>query len=59
MTVGHGHGLAMHVRAAPTNGLIRAGITKAITHTTVYAGAPAENSAIGIVRDMLVALDAS
>jgi 3-oxoadipate enol-lactonase/4-carboxymuconolactone decarboxylase len=58
VTGGHGHELAMHVRAALTNGLSRAEIGEAIMHTALYAGLPAANSALSIARDTFAAIDA-
>lgn len=52
VTGGHHNEVAMHVRAALTNGLSRAEITEVIMHTALYAGLPAANgafdSAIGV-----------
>jgi 3-oxoadipate enol-lactonase/4-carboxymuconolactone decarboxylase len=59
VTGGHEHELAMHVRAALTNGLTRAEISEAIMHTAIYAGVPAANSALGIARDIFARLDAA
>jgi 3-oxoadipate enol-lactonase/4-carboxymuconolactone decarboxylase len=59
ITGGHQHELAMHVRAALTNGLTRAEISEAILHTAIYAGVPAANSAFGVARDTFAALDAA
>ncbi|MET0933400.1 MAG: 4-carboxymuconolactone decarboxylase [Mycetocola sp.] len=59
VTGGHEHELAMHVRAALTNGLTRAEISEAIMHTAIYAGVPAANSALGIARDTFAKLDAA
>nr|WP_281247397.1 4-carboxymuconolactone decarboxylase [Mycetocola miduiensis] len=57
VTGGHEHELAMHVRAALTNGLTRAEISEAILHTAIYAGLPAANAALGIARDTFAKLD--
>jgi 3-oxoadipate enol-lactonase/4-carboxymuconolactone decarboxylase len=59
VTGGHEHELAMHVRAALTNGLTRTEISEAIMHTAIYAGLPAANSALGIARDTFAKLDAA
>lgn len=59
VTGGHEHELAMHVRAALTNGLTRAEISEAIMHTAIYAGVPAANSALGVARDTFARLDAA
>ena len=58
VTGGHEHELAMHVRAALTNGLSRAEISEAMLHTAIYAGVPAANSALSIARTTFAALDA-
>ncbi|WP_323505257.1 4-carboxymuconolactone decarboxylase [Cryobacterium sp. RTC2.1] len=58
ITGGHEHELAMHVRAALTNGLSRAEISEAMLHTAIYAGVPAANSALSIARTTFAALDA-
>jgi 3-oxoadipate enol-lactonase/4-carboxymuconolactone decarboxylase len=58
VTGGHEQELAMHVRAALTNGLGRAEISEAILHTAIYAGVPAANTALGIARDTFAKLDA-
>ena len=57
VTGGHEQELAMHVRAALTNGLSRAEISEAILHTAIYAGLPAANSAFAVARDTFAALD--
>ncbi|MDY7543492.1 MULTISPECIES: 4-carboxymuconolactone decarboxylase [unclassified Cryobacterium] len=58
ITGGHENELAMHVRAALTNGLSRAEISEAMLHTAIYAGVPAANSALSIARSTFAALDA-
>ncbi len=58
ITGAHEHEIAMHVRAALTNGLSRAEISEAILHTAIYAGLPAANSAFAIAREVFAALDA-
>jgi 4-carboxymuconolactone decarboxylase len=45
--------IAMHVRAAITNGLTPAEITEVLLHTAVYAGVPAANSAFAIAQKTL------
>ncbi|MCU1408140.1 MAG: hypothetical protein JWM23_220 [Microbacteriaceae bacterium] len=59
VTGGHEHELAMHVRAALTNGLTRAEISEAVMHTAIYAGVPAANSALGVARDTFGVLDSA
>ncbi|WP_051973079.1 4-carboxymuconolactone decarboxylase [Cryobacterium sp. MLB-32] len=58
VTGGHEGELAMHVRAALTNGLTRAEISEAILHTAIYAGVPAANAAFAAARDTFAILDA-
>jgi 3-oxoadipate enol-lactonase/4-carboxymuconolactone decarboxylase len=58
VTGGHENEIAMHVRAALTNGLTRAEVSEAIMHTALYAGLPAANSAFAIARDVFAQLDA-
>jgi 4-carboxymuconolactone decarboxylase len=48
--------IAMHVRAAITNGLTPAEITEVLLHTAVYAGVPAANSAFAIAQRTLAEL---
>jgi 4-carboxymuconolactone decarboxylase len=48
--------IAMHVRAAITNGLTPAEITEILLHTAVYAGVPAANSAFAIAQRTLAEL---
>jgi 4-carboxymuconolactone decarboxylase len=49
--------IAMHVRAAITNGLTPAEITEVLLHTAVYAGVPAANAAFAIAQRTLQELD--
>ena len=49
--------LALHVRAAVTNGVTREEIAEVLLHTSVYAGVPAANSAFAIARRTLDELD--
>jgi len=58
VTGGHEGELAMHVRAALTNGLSRAEISEAILHTAIYAGVPAANAAFAVARSTFAQLDA-
>jgi 3-oxoadipate enol-lactonase/4-carboxymuconolactone decarboxylase len=57
VTGNHQHELAMHVRAALTNGLSRLEIAEAIMHTAVYAGVPAANSAFDTAKSVFAELD--
>jgi len=59
VTGGHEGELAMHVRAALTNGLSRAEISEAILHTAIYAGVPAANAAFAVARATFAGLDAA
>jgi 4-carboxymuconolactone decarboxylase len=49
--------IAMHVRAAITNGLTPAEITEVMLHTAVYAGLPAANAAFAIAQRTLADMD--
>ncbi|TAM70625.1 MAG: 4-carboxymuconolactone decarboxylase [Microbacteriaceae bacterium] len=55
---GHENEVAMHIRAALTNGLTRAEISETLLHVAIYAGVPAANSAFAIAREVFAALDA-
>jgi 4-carboxymuconolactone decarboxylase len=48
--------LPMHIRAALRNGLSQDEIAEVLLHTTVYAGAPAGNSAFRIAAEVLAAV---
>ncbi|MGI9824934.1 4-carboxymuconolactone decarboxylase [Agromyces sp. Marseille-Q5079] len=58
-TGGHEHEIAMHVRAALTNGLTREEISEVLLHTALYAGLPAANSALAIARTVFAEADAA
>jgi 4-carboxymuconolactone decarboxylase len=45
--------IAMHVRAARTNGLALEEISEVLLHTAVYAGVPAANAAYTIAQRVL------
>jgi 4-carboxymuconolactone decarboxylase len=45
--------LALHVRAARTNGLSDAEIGEILLHTAVYAGVPAANAAFAVAQRVL------
>ena len=51
--LGHENELAMHVRAARTNGLTTEEIGEVLLHTAVYAGVPAANAAYAIAQRVL------
>jgi 3-oxoadipate enol-lactonase/4-carboxymuconolactone decarboxylase len=50
---GHHEELAMHVRAARTNGVTEDEIKEVLIHTAIYAGVPAANSAFTIAQQVL------
>ena len=52
VTGGHENELRMHVRAALRNGLTRTEIAEVIHHTALYAGLPAANAALAVMRDV-------
>jgi 4-carboxymuconolactone decarboxylase len=49
--------IAMHVRAAITNGLTPQEISEVLLHTAVYAGLPASNAAFAIAQRTLAEMD--
>jgi 4-carboxymuconolactone decarboxylase len=51
--LGRENEIAMHVRAARTNGLTDAEIGEVLLHTAVYAGVPAANAAYAIAQRVL------
>ena len=51
--LGREHELAMHVRAARTNGLTPEEISEVLLHTAVYAGVPASNAAFAVAQRVL------
>ena len=54
--LGHEAELALHVRAAVTNGLTVEEIGEVLLHTAVYAGVPAGNSALAVAQRVLAEL---
>jgi 3-oxoadipate enol-lactonase/4-carboxymuconolactone decarboxylase len=56
VTLGAEHEIAMHVRAAVTNGLSAAEISEVLLHTAVYAGLPRANRALAIAQQTLLEL---
>jgi 4-carboxymuconolactone decarboxylase len=50
--LGRDHEIAMHVRAALTNGLTKEEIAEVLLHTSVYAGVPAANRAFAIAQEV-------
>jgi 4-carboxymuconolactone decarboxylase len=55
--LGRENELAMHVRAARTNGLTPEEISEVLLHTAVYAGVPAANAAFAIAQRVLAEED--
>lgn len=51
--LGRENEIAMHVRAARTNGLTPDEIGEVLLHTSVYAGVPAANAAFAIAQRVL------
>ena len=51
--LGRDHELALHVRAARTNGLTPQEISEVLLHTAIYAGVPAANAAYAIAQRVL------
>ena len=51
--LGRDREIAMHVRAARTNGLTHEEISEVLLHTAVYAGVPAANAAYAIAQRVL------
>jgi len=51
--LGRENEIAMHVRAARTNGLSPEEISEVLLHTAVYAGVPAANAAYAIAQRVL------
>ena len=49
--------IAMHIRAAITNGLTPQEISEVLLHTAVYAGLPASNAAFAIAQRTLAEMD--
>lgn len=55
---GHDDELAMHVRAALSNGLSRAQVKEILLQTAVYCGVPAANTAFAVAQRVFDELDA-
>ena len=51
--LGRENEIALHVRAARTNGLTAEEISEVLLHTAVYAGVPAANAAYAIAQRVL------
>ena len=52
VAAGHHEELAMHLRAARTNGLTDAEVAEVLLQTAVYCGVPAANSAFRIAKQV-------
>lgn len=50
--LGRDHEIAMHVRAALTNGLTKEEVAEVLLHTSIYAGVPAANRAFAIAQQV-------
>ncbi|MET0854354.1 MAG: alpha/beta fold hydrolase [Microterricola sp.] len=57
VTGGHEAEVRMHVRAALRNGLDRAEIAEVILHTALYAGLPAANAALAVMREVFAEIE--
>lgn len=57
--LGHEEELAMHARATANTGASAEDIKEALLHVAVYAGVPAANSAIKVVKRALGEIDAT
>ena len=53
VALGHHEELAMHVRAARTNGLTEDEIKEVLLQTAIYCGVPAANTAFRIAQHVL------
>lgn len=58
-TLGHHDELAMHVRATANTGATRDDMREAMLHVAIYAGVPAANHAIRIVKRILDEIDST
>jgi 4-carboxymuconolactone decarboxylase len=56
--LGHDDEVAMHVRATANTGASRDDIGEALLHVAIYAGVPAANHAIKIVKQVFEQMDA-
>ncbi|MCE7027916.1 4-carboxymuconolactone decarboxylase [Jiella avicenniae] len=55
--LGHHEELAMHVRATANTGASREDVIEALMHVAVYAGVPAANHALKIVKQVYADMD--
>jgi 4-carboxymuconolactone decarboxylase len=51
--------LAIHIRAAVTNGVTADELREVLLHTSVYAGVPAANAAFAIAQQVLAEIGVS
>lgn len=56
--LGQDEEVAMHVRATANTGATREDICEALLHVAIYAGVPAANHAIKIVKQVFAEMDA-
>lgn len=57
--LGHDEEVAMHVRATANTGASRDDVCEALMHVAIYAGVPAANHAIKIVKQTFADMDAA
>ena len=55
--LGHDEEVAMHVRATSNTGASREDICEAFLHVAIYAGVPAANHAIKVIKNAYAAMD--
>lgn len=55
--LGHSEEVAMHVRATANTGASREDICEALLHVAIYAGVPAANHAIKVVKQVFDEMD--
>ena len=55
--LGHDQEVAMHVRATAATGATREDLCEAMLHVAIYAGVPAANHAIKIIKSVLDEMD--
>lgn len=55
--LGHHDELAMHVRATRNTGATPEDLREAMLHVAIYAGVPAANHAIKIIKQTLAAME--
>lgn len=56
--LGHDEEVAMHVRATANTGASKDDVCEALMHVAIYAGVPAANHAIKIVKETFADMDA-